>query len=58
VAITPAEISRFTLSQQQILAILTAEEAAEWRSATTRAEAEGTFFIATGHHCAIGTKRA
>jgi ubiquinone/menaquinone biosynthesis C-methylase UbiE len=58
VAITPAEISRFTLSQQQILAILTAEEAAEWRSATTRAEAEGTFFIATGHHCAIGTKPA
>ncbi len=56
VAITPAEVSRFTISQQQILAMLTSEEAAEWRSAAARAEAEGTFFIATGHHCAVGTK--
>ena len=58
VAITPAEVSRFTISQQQILATLTAEEAAEWRSAAARAEVEGTFFIATGHHCAVGTKPA
>jgi ubiquinone/menaquinone biosynthesis C-methylase UbiE len=58
VAITPADISRFTVSQQQILAHLTAEEAVEWRSAAARAEAEGTFYIATGHHCAVGTKPA
>jgi ubiquinone/menaquinone biosynthesis C-methylase UbiE len=58
VAITPAEVSRFTISQQQILAMLTAEEAAEWRSAASQAEAEGTFFIATAHHCAVGTKTA
>jgi hypothetical protein len=58
VAITPAEISRFTISQQQVLAMLTAEEAAEWRSAAAQAEAEGTFFIATAHHCAVGTKLA
>jgi len=58
VAITPAEVSRFTISQQQILATLTAEEAAEWQSAAERAEAAGTFFIATGHHCAVGTKPA
>jgi SAM-dependent methyltransferase len=58
VAMTPAEVSRFTISQQQILATLTAEEAAEWRSAAERAEAEETFFIATGHHCAVGTKPA
>jgi ubiquinone/menaquinone biosynthesis C-methylase UbiE len=58
VAITPAEISRFTISQQQILAMLTAEEAAEWRSAAAQAEAQRTFFIATGHHCAVGTKPA
>ena len=58
VAITPAEVSRFTISQQQILAMLTAEEAAEWRSAAAQAEAEGTFFIATAHHCAVGTKPA
>ena len=58
VAMTPAEVSRFTISQQQILATLSVEEAAEWRSAATRAEADGTFFIATGHHCAVGTKPA
>jgi len=58
VAVTPAEVSRFTISQQQILATLTAEEAAEWRSAAAQAEAEGTFFIAAGHHCAVGTKPA
>ena len=57
VAITPAEVSRFTISQQQILATLTAAEAAEWQSAAERADAEGTFFIATGHHCAVGTKK-
>ena len=58
VAVTPADVSRFTAFQQQILALLTAEEAAEWRSAATQAEADGTFFIATGHHCAVGTKLA
>jgi ubiquinone/menaquinone biosynthesis C-methylase UbiE len=57
-AMTPAEVSRFTISQQQILAMLTSDEAAEWRSAAVQAEAEGTFFIATGHHCAVGTKPA
>jgi len=58
VAITPAEVSRFGISQQQILATLTADEAAEWRSSALQAEAAGTFFIATGYHCAIGTKPA
>jgi ubiquinone/menaquinone biosynthesis C-methylase UbiE len=58
VAITPAEASRFAISQQQILAMLTAAEAAEWRSAAARAAAAGTFYIATGHHCAVGTKAA
>jgi len=58
VAMTPAEVSVFTIFQQQILATLTAEEAAEWRSAAAQAEAEGTFFIATGHHCSVGTKSA
>jgi ubiquinone/menaquinone biosynthesis C-methylase UbiE len=58
VAITPAEVSRFTVSQQQILATLTATEASEWHSAATQAEAAGTFFIAAPHHCAVGTKPA
>jgi ubiquinone/menaquinone biosynthesis C-methylase UbiE len=56
VAITPAEVSRFTISQQQILAMLTSDEAAEWRSAAAQAEAEGTFFITSALHCAVGTK--
>jgi SAM-dependent methyltransferase len=56
VAMTPAEVSRFTVAEQQLLAILTAEEGDEWRSAAAQAEAQGTFFIATGHHCAVGTK--
>jgi len=58
VAITPAEVSRFGVSQQQILATLTADEAAEWRSSALEAEAAGTFFIAAGCHCAVGTKAA
>jgi SAM-dependent methyltransferase len=52
------EVSRITISKQRILAALTPDEAAEWRSATARSEADGTFFIATPHHCAIGTKPA
>ena len=55
VAVTPAE-PRLAAFQQQILAILSPEEAPEWRSAVTQAEAEGTFFIAQPHHCAVGTK--
>jgi len=58
VAITPAEVARFGISQQQIVATLTADEAAEWRSSALQAEPAGTFFIATGYHCAIGTKPA
>jgi SAM-dependent methyltransferase len=50
------EVSRITVSKQRILASLAPDEAAEWHSATARSESEGTFFIATPHHCAIGTK--
>ena len=38
------------------LATLTKEERAEWEAAVAQAEAEGTFFIATPHHCAVGIK--
>jgi ubiquinone/menaquinone biosynthesis C-methylase UbiE len=58
IAITPAEASRFAIVQQQILATLTEEEAAEWRSAVVQAEAQGTLFITSALHCAIGTKPA
>ena len=52
------EVSRITIAKQRILSSLTPTEAGEWRSAVTRSEADGTFFIATPHHCAIGTKPA
>jgi hypothetical protein len=40
----------------RILATLSEAESAKWESAVAQAEAEGTFFIATPHHCAVGTK--
>ena len=52
----PTEISRITIIKQRILAILTGAEATEWQSAVAQAEANGTFFIASPYHCAIGTK--
>jgi hypothetical protein len=44
--------------EQRLLATLTAEEAAEWREAVAPAKAAGTFFLASPHHCAVGTKPA
>jgi SAM-dependent methyltransferase len=51
-----AEVSRITIVKQRVLATLTGGEAAAWQSAVARAEADGTFFIASPHHCAVGTK--
>jgi SAM-dependent methyltransferase len=51
-----AEVSRITIIKQRILADLTGEEAAEWQSAVAQAEADGTFFIASPYHRAVGTK--
>jgi SAM-dependent methyltransferase len=53
---TPVEVSFVTNVKQGILAALTAEEGAEWRAAVAQAEADGTFFIASALHCAVGTK--
>ena len=50
------EPSRLASMEQRILAILTAEEATEWRESVARAKAEGSFFFALPHHCAVGTK--
>jgi SAM-dependent methyltransferase len=55
VAVTSAE-PRLTGLQQQLLATLSPEEVLEWRRTVAQAEAEGTFFIAQPHHCAVGTK--
>jgi ubiquinone/menaquinone biosynthesis C-methylase UbiE len=42
--------------QDVLLAKLSQEEAQEWQTARVQAEAEGTFFMAWPHHCAVGTK--
>ena len=42
--------------QDVLLAKLTQDEAREWQTARAQAEAEGTFFMAWPHHCAVGTK--
>ena len=57
VTVTPRyELSRVASFEQRILAILTAEEAREWRESVARAKTDGTFFFALPHHCAVGTK--
>ena len=47
------EVSKITIVKQRILATLTGEEVAEWHAAVAQAEADGTFFIASPHHCAL-----
>jgi hypothetical protein len=42
--------------QDALLPKLNQEEVREWRTARAQAEAEGTFFMAWPHHCAVGTK--
>ena len=53
---TFSEGIRLQFLQGGILPTLTAEEAADWRAAADQAEADGTFFISTPFHCAVGTK--
>jgi ubiquinone/menaquinone biosynthesis C-methylase UbiE len=49
--------SRLQALEATILPTLSSEEAEEWRGAVSHAKAEGTFFITTPFHCAVGTKR-
>ncbi len=53
---TFAEPDRLQFMQGGILPTLNAEEADEWRAAAAQAQADGTFFISTPFHCAVGTK--
>ena len=53
---TFSEPDRLQFMQGGILPTLNAEEAAEWRAAAAQAQADGTFFISTPFHCAVGTK--
>jgi ubiquinone/menaquinone biosynthesis C-methylase UbiE len=50
------EPSRLQQLQANIVPTLSPAEVEEWRAAVAQAEAEGTFFIATPLHCAVGTK--
>jgi hypothetical protein len=57
VAVTPRiEPARLAAFESQIVADLTAEETTEWQVAAAAAKADGTFFIASPFHCAVGTK--
>lgn len=48
--------ARLESLQATILPTLTPDEGEEWRTAVTQAQGEGTFFISTPFHCAVGTK--
>jgi ubiquinone/menaquinone biosynthesis C-methylase UbiE len=48
--------SMLQFMQNLLLGKLTQEETQQWQSARAEAEAEGTFFMAWPHHCAVGTK--
>jgi ubiquinone/menaquinone biosynthesis C-methylase UbiE len=50
------EPSRLQQLHASIVPTLSPAEVEEWRAAVAQAETEGTFFIATPFHCAVGTK--
>ena len=54
---TFSDPGRLLFLEGGILPTLNAEEAAEWRAAVAQAQADGTFFISTPFHCAVGRKR-
>ena len=47
--------ARAHAADERIEAALSPAELAEWHTAVTQAEAQGTFFIALPFHCAVGT---
>ena len=51
-----SEPVRLALLESQIVAALESAERTEWQEAAA-SKADGTFFIAQGYHCAVGTKR-
>jgi ubiquinone/menaquinone biosynthesis C-methylase UbiE len=53
---TFSEGPRLEMLQTSILPTLSPAEAEEWRAAVTQAQEEGTFFISTPFHCAVGRK--
>ena len=53
---TFSDPGRLQFLEGGILPTLNPEEAAEWRTAVAQARADGTFFISTPFHCAVGRK--
>lgn len=53
---TFSEPTRLQFMQGGILPTLNAEEASQWRAAVAQAESDGTFFMSTPFHCAVGAK--
>ena len=43
-------------TQSGILSTLNPEEGAQWRTAVSRAQAEGSLLWTSAYHCAVGTK--
>ena len=54
---TFSEPRRLDMLQSSILPSLDPAETEEWRDAVALAQSEGTFFISTPFHCAVGTRR-
>ena len=55
-AIDSSDSTVLQFLQDGLQSNLNQEEVREWQTARAQAEAEGTFFIAWPHHCAVGTK--
>jgi SAM-dependent methyltransferase len=53
-----SERSRLQQMRASLLQTLSPEETQAWHAALAQAEADGTFFVATPFHCAVGTKCA
>src|SRR5262249_54776558 len=57
VAVTPGtEPVGLAAFEAHVLSGLTVEEGGEWQPAVAAAKADGTFFIASHLHCAVGIK--
>ena len=54
---TFTDVQRLDMLESSILPGLDPAETEEWRTAAALAQSEGTFFISTPFHCAVGTKQ-
>ena len=54
---TFTDVQRLDMLQSSILPNLDTAETEEWRYAVALSQSDGTFFISTPFHCAVGTRR-